>query len=75
MSATKLLVCYGGTFDPVHNGHLAVARTARDTLDADVALIPAHDPPHKGPTRADAEQRAEMLDLAVVGDALSLIHI
>lgn len=68
MSAGKLLVCYGGTFDPVHNGHLAVARTARDALNADVALIPAHDPPHKGPTRADAEQRAEMLDLAVVGD-------
>lgn len=69
MSATKLLVCYGGTFDPVHNGHLAVARTARDTLDADVALIPAHDPPHKGPTRADAAQRAEMLGLALADEA------
>ncbi len=66
MSASqRLLVCYGGTFDPVHDGHLAIACTARDALDADVALIPAHDPPHKGPTRADAEQRATMLDLAV----------
>lgn len=64
----KLLVCYGGTFDPVHNGHLAVARTARDVLAAEVALVPAHDPPHKGPTRADASQRAAMLDLAVVGE-------
>lgn len=69
MSARRLLVCYGGTFDPVHNGHLAVARVARDALDADVALIPAHDPPHKGPTRADASQRAAMLDLAVAGEA------
>lgn len=67
MSARKLLVCYGGTFDPVHNGHLAVACTARNALDAEVALIPAHDPPHKGPTRADALQRADMLDLAVAG--------
>ena len=68
MSAARLLVCYGGTFDPVHNGHLAVARAARDLLDADVALVPAHDPPHKGPTRADALQRAEMLELALAGE-------
>lgn len=63
-----MLVCYGGTFDPVHNGHLAVARSVRDALSAQVALLPAHDPPHKGPTRADAVQRAEMLDLAVNGE-------
>lgn len=68
MSARQLLVCYGGTFDPVHNGHLAVARAARDALDARVALLPAHDPPHKGPTRADATQRAAMLDLAIAGE-------
>lgn len=61
-------VYYGGTFDPVHNGHLAIARTVRDALPAQVALLPAHDPPHKGPTRADAEQRATMLELAVAGE-------
>ena len=69
MNAARLLVCYGGTFDPVHEGHLAVARSARDALDADVALLPARDPPHKGPTRADAAQRARMLELAVAGEA------
>lgn len=70
MSCTRrLLVCYGGTFDPVHNGHLAIAHAARDALDADVALLPAHDPPHKGDTRADASQRATMLELAVAGEA------
>ena len=65
MRPWPLLVCYGGTFDPVHNGHLAVACTVRDALSARVALLPAHDPPHKGPTRANALQRAEMLELAV----------
>jgi nicotinate-nucleotide adenylyltransferase len=69
MTAIRLRVCYGGTFDPVHNGHVAVARAARDALDAEVFVLPAHDPPHKGPTRADADQRAAMLWLALAGEA------
>lgn len=68
MTTSALLVCYGGTFDPVHNGHMVVARTVRDVLSARVALVPARDPPHKGPTRAGALQRAEMLDVAVAGE-------
>ena len=64
----KTRVLYGGTFDPVHNGHLAIARAVRDALDADVHLVPAADPPHKGDTHADAEQRAAMLQLAVAGE-------
>lgn len=58
-------VQYGGSFDPVHNGHLAVACAVRDALAADVHLMPASDPPHKPPTHADAQQRAQMLALAV----------
>lgn len=65
---TQQHIFYGGTFDPVHNGHLAVARNARDALSASVHLMPAADPPHKGPTLADAMQRASMLELAVVGE-------
>ena len=64
----RLRVCYGGTFDPVHDGHLAIARAARDMLDADVSLLPARDPPHKAETRADAAQRAAMLALAIAGE-------
>lgn len=65
----SLLVFYGGTFDPVHDGHLAIARAARDRLSAQVRLMPAADPPHRAPPGADAEQRARMLDLAVAGEA------
>lgn len=60
-----LRIQYGGTFDPVHQGHLAVARSARDRLQADVWLMPAADPPHKPPTHADAAARLAMLQLAV----------
>ena len=63
-----LRVLYGGTFDPVHDGHVAIARAARDALDADIALLPARDPPHKAATRADAGQRAAMLALAIEGE-------
>lgn len=66
---TPLVLCYGGTFDPVHTGHLAIARAVRDALHADVHLLPAADPPHKGPTHADADERAHLLDLAVAGEA------
>lgn len=60
-----LRICYGGTFDPVHKGHLAVAAAAHEVLSADVMLLPAADPPHRPPTGASALQRAEMLRLAV----------
>lgn len=63
-----LALFYGGTFDPVHNGHLAIARAARDELACTVRLMPAADPPHRAPPGADAHQRARMLGLAVAGE-------
>lgn len=64
----SLRVFYGGTFDPVHAGHLAVACAVRDALAAQVSLLPAADPPHKDATHADSQARARMLDLAVAGE-------
>ena len=59
----------GGSFDPVHRGHLALAWQALQTLGLDrVLLLPCADPPHK-PDRALAlrHHRLEMLYLAVEG--------
>lgn len=62
-----LLAIYGGAFDPVHEGHLAVACAARDVLDADVALVPTGDPRHRAPAHARAAQRVTMLERAIAG--------
>lgn len=63
-----LRVLYGGTFDPVHCGHLAIARCARDALRSDVHLMPAADPPHRPPPGASAADRVAMLRLALEGE-------
>jgi len=56
----------GGTFDPVHYGHLHVADDVRKALGIrDVRLVPAADPPHRGAPSARARDRIAMLDLAV----------
>jgi nicotinate-nucleotide adenylyltransferase len=55
----------GGSFDPVHLAHIALAETARLTLDLDnVQLIPAADPWQRNPLTATGQQRLAMLEIA-----------
>lgn len=56
----------GGTFDPVHYGHLRLAEEAREALDlAEVRWLPAGQPPHRQVPRVAAVHRLEMVRRAV----------
>jgi len=61
----------GGTFDPVHNGHLHIADALRTALDLDGVLwVPAGRPPHKSDQIVSSDDdRLAMLDLALAGSA------
>lgn len=59
-------VIYGGTFDPIHHGHLRLAMEVMDALSVRrLDLVPCHIPPHRGATGASSEQRLELIHLAI----------
>ena len=57
----------GGTFDPIHIGHLAIGEEAREALSLDVVLfVPAGQPPHKpAGSVTSVEHRVAMVELAI----------
>jgi len=71
---------FGGTFDPIHVGHLILAELVAEAEGlAEVLFVPAGRPPHKeGQTTAGAEDRLQMVELAVAGNprfAVSTIEL
>ena len=62
---------FGGSFDPVHHGHLIVGQVAAEKLKLDsLRFVPAREQPFKaGQHRTSAEHRAAMLSLAIANNA------
>jgi nicotinate-nucleotide adenylyltransferase len=59
----------GGTFDPIHDGHVAAAMAAIECAHLDrVLVVPSAQPPHRGPAVAAVEDRLAMCRLAVAGE-------
>jgi nicotinate-nucleotide adenylyltransferase len=68
---TKRMALFGGSFDPVHHGHLIIARTIAEHRGFErITFMPAGAPPHKPPPVAPAGVRLEMLRAAIVGNPL-----
>lgn len=66
MNTLKTLGLFGGTFDPIHNGHLRMALEWKQQLGLDeMRLLPCHQPPHRDKPGRSSEDRAAMVRLAV----------
>lgn len=75
MCQYKNLAIYGGTFDPIHYGHLFVAEQVYDKYSVEkILFMPAGDPPHKIDRKiTDARHRYRMVELAIEGNENFLI--
>lgn len=68
ISANNATGVLGGTFDPIHTGHLRLAWEAKSRLGLDfVRLVPCHLPPHRESPDSSAKHRLTMAELACIG--------
>lgn len=71
MGVKQCIMLLGGSFDPVHNGHVALARHFRQLIQPDeIRILPAGNPWQKPPLRASAQDRVNMLQLAFAAHRL-----
>ncbi len=64
-----MFIVFGGSFDPVHIGHIVIARDVREEMGAEeVLFVPAHHAPLKEGHRASPEDRLRMLEIALDGE-------
>ncbi len=72
MSEThELQALFGGTFDPIHNGHLTVGQKLAAQIGVkEIILLPNNVPPHRPQPEASPEQRLKMVSLAIAGNPL-----
>ncbi|NQY63010.1 MAG: nicotinate-nucleotide adenylyltransferase [Alteromonadaceae bacterium] len=70
-SQLKTIGILGGTFDPIHNGHIDSAKQAASWLGIkQLMLMPCHIAPHKNYTNASSQQRAAMVQLVCNKESL-----
>ncbi len=62
----KTIGIFGGTFSPIHNGHLRMALELKQHLGlGEMRMVPAHQPPHRSDEGVSSQQRLQMLRLAL----------
>lgn len=69
MTRRVLIGVFGGTFDPVHIGHVQSARELKQLLQLDeLRLLPCHRPPHRATPGVSSEDRLAMVELAIADE-------